>query len=77
MFHVKNAIALTLCVTSIAWGQSAGTKPASDSGKAPSATDAPGQVKSVDATRKQAFRLLDQLLESANGFADAEVRIRV
>ena len=77
MSHFRNVIAITLSVTSIVLGQSTGTKPASDSAKAPSAATAPGQVKTVDATRKQALQLLDQLLEAAGSFADAEVRIRV
>ena len=77
MSQLRNVVALTLSVTSIAWGQSAGTKPVSDSTKSPSAANAPGQVKTVDATRKQALALLDQLLVLAGGFADVEVRIRV
>ena len=76
MSRIRNVIALTLSFTSVAWGQTTGTKPASNTAKAPP-TEAQGQVKTVDPNRKQALALLDQLLESALGFGDAEVRIRV
>ena len=77
MSQFRNVLVFTLSVTSIVWGQSPGTKPVSDSAKAPLAPNAQGQVKTVDATRKKALDLLDQLLVLAGGFTDAEVRIRV
>ena len=77
MSQFKNAIAIVLTVTSIALGQSTGTKPAGNPVKSSTTTDTQGQVKTLDATRKQALGMLDQLLESALGFGDAEVRIRV
>src|SRR6185295_5856598 len=76
MSRLRNFIALTLSFTSVAWGQTTGAKPPSNTTKTPP-TETQGQVKAVDPTRKQALALLDQLLESAGGFADAEVRIRV
>ena len=76
MSQIGKAIAVTLTVTSIVWGQSTGARPANETGKTPTA-DAQWRAKTVDATRKQPLALLDQLLESAGGFTDAEVRIRV